>query len=78
MSRRRQANRAEAIVRGVGAIGMLVLLLVMVQVLPQILKGKNPGEMINTMMQMVLGFAFVGGLVGVIGLVVWLKVIKRK
>jgi len=57
---------------------MLVLLLVMVQVLPQILKGKNPGEMINTMMQMVLGFAFVGGLVGVIGLVVWLKVIKRK
>ena len=57
---------------------MLLLLLVMVQVLPQILKGKDPGEMVNTMMQMVLGFAFVGGLVVVIGLVVWLGVIKRK
>jgi 1,4-dihydroxy-2-naphthoate octaprenyltransferase len=78
MGRRRQANRAEAIVRGVGAIVMLLLLLIMVQVLPQILKGRDPREMVNTMTQMVLGFAVVGGLVVVIGLVVWLKVIKRK
>ena len=78
MSRRREANRAEAIVRGVGAIMLLLLLLGVTQVLPQILKGKDTHEMMSTMMQIIVGFTILCGLVGVIGLVVWVKVRNRK
>ncbi len=39
MSNRKQANRAEAIVRGVGALIMLLLLFIIIQLLPQILNS---------------------------------------
>lgn len=78
MSRRRKANRAEAIVTGVGAIILLLLLGIMTQVLPQILKRKDTHEMMSTMMQIIVGFAILCGLVGVIGLIVWVKVRKGK
>jgi hypothetical protein len=78
MSRRREANRAEAIVRGAGAIMLLLLLGLMTQVLPQVLKGKDTHEMMSTMMQIIVGFTILCGLVGVIGLVVWVKVRNGK
>ena len=78
MSRRRKANRAEAIVTGVGAIILLLLLGSMTQVLPQILKGKDTHEMMSTMMQIIVGFTILCGLVVVIGLIVWVKVRKGK
>ena len=53
---------------------MLLLLGIMTQVLPQILKGNDPHEMIGTMMQIIVGFALIGGLIVLIGLIVWLKV----
>ena len=78
MSRRRDANRAEALVRGVGARFLLLLLGLMTQVLPQVMKGKDPKEMIGTMLQIVAGFAILAGLVVVVGLIVWVKVRNRK
>lgn len=78
MSRRRKANRAEAIVKGVGAIILLLLLLGLTQVLPQMLNGKEPGEMMSTMMHVILGFAMLCGLVAVVGLIVWVKVMKGR
>jgi hypothetical protein len=78
MSRRREANRAEAIVRGVGAIILLLLLGIIALVLPQILKGKDTHEMMSTTMQIIVGFTILCGLVGVIGLVVWVKVRNGK
>jgi drug/metabolite transporter (DMT)-like permease len=78
MSRRKEANRAEAIVRGVGALVMVLVLAVMIFALPQILKGKDTGQMMDTMIHMVVGFAVFGLVIGVIGLIVWFKVLKRK
>ena len=78
MSRRREANRAEAIVRGVGAIMLLLLLLGVTQVLPQVLNGKDPKEMISTMMLIITGFAMLTGFVLVVGLIVWTNVRNRK
>jgi hypothetical protein len=78
MSRRREANRAEAIVRGVGAIILLLLLFCLVQVLPRILKGKDTHEMMSTLMQIIVGFTILVLLVGVVGLIVWIKVRKGK
>jgi len=53
---------------------MVLLLGIMVFVLPEILKGKDPREMIGTMLQMLMGFTILCGLVVVIGLIVWVKV----
>jgi hypothetical protein len=78
MSRRREANRAEAIVKGVGAIILLLLLFITIQVLPGILKGKEPQEMMDTGMKLIFVFAFLAILVGVIALVVWVKIVKGK
>ncbi len=78
MSRRREANRAEAIVRGVGALFMLLVLVVMIYALPQILEGKSPKEMLETMMHTIVGFVVLGGVISVIGLIVWIKVIRGK
>ena len=63
MSKRKEANRAEAIVRGVGAIILLLLLGIMTQVLPQTLKGKDTHEMMSTMMQIIMGLTILSGLV---------------
>ena len=57
---------------------MLVLLGVMAQVLPGILKGRDPREMVETVMQVILGFGLPGGLVVLTGLMVWLRVLKGK
>ena len=73
MSRRREANRAEAIVRGIGAIIMLLILAAMVYAIPQILKGKSTDEMIRTMLHILMGLAVLAGAVTVIGLIVWFK-----
>jgi hypothetical protein len=78
MSRRREANRAEAIVRGVGAIMLLLLLLGVTRVLPQMLNGKDPKEMMSTMMLIITGFAMLTGFVVVVGLIVWVTVRSRK
>lgn len=74
MRNRRRANRAEAIVRGVGALIMLLVLVIMVRSLPQILNGKDPRDAIGTMLQMITWFVMLGGLVVVVGLIVWFKV----
>ena len=78
MNRRRDADPAEAIVKGVGAIIVLLLLFIAVQIVPQMLKGKDPKEAIGIMVQLVAGIAFLMMLVGVIGLVVWVKVRNRR
>jgi hypothetical protein len=77
MGRRKDADRAEAIVKGVGTIFLLLLLLGITQVLPGMLKGQSSGEMINTMLHIVMVFVFLCMLVAGIGLIVWV-VVKRK
>jgi hypothetical protein len=76
MSRRRQANRAEAIVRGIGALLMLLVLWGVVSVMPQILEGKDPGQAMNIMIRTIMGFAVLLGVIVVDGLVVWTVVLK--
>jgi hypothetical protein len=78
VSRRKEANRAEAIVKAVGAIIMVLVLAGMVYALPQILKGKDTGAVMDTMIHIIIGFAVFGLVIGVIGLIVWIKVLKRK
>ena len=78
MSRRIEANRVEAIVKGVWAIILLLLLFITIQVLPGIIKGKEPQEMMNTVMKIIFAFAFLAILVGVIALIVWVKIVKGK
>jgi hypothetical protein len=78
MSRRREANRAEAIVKGVGAIILLFLLLGVTQGMPQILSEKNPSEMIGTMLHIIMLFALLSGVVVVLGLIVWAVVRSGK
>lgn len=66
--------------KGVGAIILLLLLFITIQVLPGILKGKEPQEMMNTVMKIIFAFAFLAILVGVIALIVWVwvKIVKGK
>ena len=78
MSRRKEANRAEAIVKAIGAIVLLLLRGVMVYVLPNILKGKSPNEMLTTMLHLLMGFTLLAIAIGVVGLVVWVKVLKGR
>jgi hypothetical protein len=78
MGRRRDANRAEAIARGVGALVLLGILFIMIQMLPRILKGKRPEEMMPIVLKMIIGFAGLACLITLIGLIVWVKVRKAK
>jgi len=78
MSRRKEANRAEAIVRGIGAIVLLLILAVMVYALPNILKGQSTDEMLRTMLHSLFGIALLSGAVVVIGLIVWFTVLKKR
>ena len=78
MSRRREANRAEAIVKGVGALVMLLLLAIMAFALPHFLKGKDTRQMMDTMIYIIGAFVLLMGLIVVAGLVVWFKVLKKK
>ena len=57
---------------------MVLILGVVIYASPQILKGKSIDEVMSTMLHFVIGFAFFGGAVTVIGLIVWLKVLKGK
>jgi hypothetical protein len=50
----------------------------MTQILPQIFKGKEPREMMSAMIQLIVEFAILSGLVVVIGLIVWVKVRNGK
>jgi len=74
MRRRKEANRAEAIVRAIGAIVMLIILAIAIPMMPQILKGKDPQEMIGTMFKMLVAFGAVAVAVVIIGLIVWQRV----
>ncbi len=78
MSRRKEANRAEAIVRAVGGFIMIAVLLGMVFAMPHIGKGKNVHEMIQIMFGMLFGYALLGLIIGVIALVLWFRVLKGK
>jgi hypothetical protein len=77
MSRRREANRAEAIVRGIGGLVMVVVLAIMVYAVPQFLKGKDSQDAIKTALNALLGFTALGLTIGVVGLVVWWRVKNR-
>jgi CDP-diglyceride synthetase len=77
MGKRKQADRAEAIVRGVVGLIMVLLLVVMVFSVPQFLKEKDPRDITGTMIQMLLGFTLLCGLIAVIGLIVRVKLRKR-
>ena len=74
MRKRRQADRAEAIVRGVGTLVMLLVLLALVRRLPVILNGNDPRDAIGTMLELIAWFVLLGGLVIVVGLMAWFRV----
>jgi uncharacterized membrane protein len=76
MSRKR-ANKAEAIVRGIGAVVMLILLYVATLLLPRILKGQSTDEMIRTMIRFIVAFVALGGVITTVGLIVCFKARKR-
>lgn len=78
MGRRRDANRAEAIVRLAGAMALLIILFITIQVLPGILKGKRSDEMMPIMFKIIVGFIGLAAVISVLGLVVWWKVRNRK
>ena len=77
MSRRRDANRAETIVKAVGAVVLLVVLLLVSQVMPGMLKGKNPQEMMDAMVKLIGGFVFLATLGSIAGLVAW-RMVRSK
>ena len=68
------ATRARAIVRAIGALVMLIILAIAIPMMPQILKGKDPQEMIGTMFKMIVAFGAVGVAVVIIGLIAWHQV----
>ena len=71
--RRKEANRAEAIVRGIGALVLLLLLLFLLPVLPELLKGKNTEQMMTIVFGIIGIFVLILGAASVIGLVVWIR-----
>lgn len=73
MSRRKEANRAEAIVRAIGAIIMLLFLWAMVQGVGH---GNNPGDAIAGLLSTLTFFVLLFGAITVIGLLVWFIVLK--
>jgi H+/Cl- antiporter ClcA len=77
-SRRKEANRAEAIVRGVGGLIMVAVLAAMVFAMPHLVKCKNTHEMMEIMLRMLFWYAVLGIIIGAFGLVVWLRILKGK
>jgi uncharacterized membrane protein len=73
---RSRANKAEAIVRGIGAVVMLILLFVATLLLPRILKGQSTDEMMRTMIRFIAAFVALGAVITMIGLIVWCRVRK--
>jgi Na+/phosphate symporter len=76
--RRKEASRAEAIVKGIGGIVMVLVLALMTFAAPYILKGKTTDEMMRTVLHMLMGFFLLCASVSVIGLIVWFRVLKGK
>jgi hypothetical protein len=76
MSRKR-ANKAEAIVRGIGAMFTVIVLFIATQGLPGMLKGRSTDEMMRTVIGFIAAFAALGIIVGTISLIVWITVKKR-
>ena len=76
MSRRKEANRAEAIVKAIGAIIMLLLLFSMVHGTPGWLPGKNPGDPIAGLLTTLKFFVGLFVVITVVGLLVWIIVLK--
>src|ERR1035437_1866913 len=74
MRKRKEANRAEAIVRAVGALVMLVILAIALPMMPQMLKGKDHQQMMGMIFKMIVGFGAVAVAVVIIGLIVWRRV----
>jgi hypothetical protein len=74
MNRRQRANRAEAIVKGIGGLVMLGVLMLVMRILPQILKRETTSEMMDTMMKIIIGFVVLAGIISFVGLIVWVKV----
>ncbi len=74
MNRRQRANRAEAIVRGIGGLVMLAILVIVMRILPQILKGQSTKEMLDTLMNFIIGFVVLAGIITATGGIVWVKV----
>jgi hypothetical protein len=74
MSRRKEANRAEAIVRAIGAIIMLLFLWGMVAGVGH---GKNQGDPIAGLLSTLTFFVLLFGAITVVGLIVWFIVLKR-
>ena len=60
--------------RGIGALVMLAMLVVTMRLLPQILKGQSTKEMMHTMMNFIIGFVVLAGIITTIGVIVWAKV----
>ena len=57
---------------------MLLIVLVMLRTLPEILKGKSAQEAMDTFWRVIVGLFILSGLIGVIGLVVWITVMRKK
>ncbi len=76
MSRRREANRAEAIIRRSGAIIMLLLLWVMAIAAPGFLRGKSVADAVAALFTALTFFVGLLGVITILGLVVWFKVLK--
>lgn len=76
MSRRRDANRAEAVVRGVGSIFLLLMLGAFTMGMPQLAKGKSPVEMLDTVLGILALLVVCAVAVTVVGLLVW-RAVRR-
>ncbi len=78
MSNRKQANRAEGIVRAVGAFIMVIFLAVMVFSVPHLVKNKSADETMHAMLTMITAFVGLCIALGILGVIVWFKVLKGK
>ena len=78
MSRRRDADKVEAIVKGVGGILLILVLAGIVTKMPEILKGKNTQEALGTMFGMIRMFVFLALAVATASVVAWWIVRHRK
>jgi hypothetical protein len=78
VSRRKEANRAEAIVRGVGSLIIVVVLFAVVLILPQILKGKDVRETLKIMLSMIAGLVALGIAITIVALIVRVRVSRAR
>lgn len=77
MSRRREANRIEAIVRAVGALFLLLVLAVFIKLGPGLFKGKTSAESLSIALKCIYVFLFLCAVVSVIALIAWWRVMRK-